>query len=339
MKLQLRDLPNHLKRPLARLYWVSGDDVFLVNQAIKDIAAAALSQGFEIERETLSGTFLPDRFFTLTRALSLFSNQRCILLTVETKMTADFFQALSEYFRAADPALILIISTGKLTPATIQNSDFKALEAGGSGFQHLAIWPIDREQMPAFLSQHAKRYRLYLDLDVSRRLAALTEGNLFAADQILEKLSLCPNSGRVSQEDLDEATDSQARFELFDLVSAVLVGDSARTWQIWLQLQAQKIEPILVLWALVKEVRLLAGLHEKMKENPEANRLSELLKQHKFWEKRAREVGLGVNRVSYARCLVLLQEGAKMDRVLKGAESGNIILLIGNFLQKFCTVG
>jgi DNA polymerase-3 subunit delta len=335
MKLQLRDLPGHLKRPLSRLYWVSGEDVFLVNQAIKDILAAAASQGFEIEKETISTAFSPDRFFTLTRALSLFANQRCILITLEAKITSNFLEALGEYFRAQDPSLILLISTGKLTPAVMQQSEFKALEAASSGFHHLAIWPIDREQMPGFLIQHAKRYHLYLDLDVARRLAMLTEGNLFAADQILEKLSLCPNSGRVSQEDLDQITENQARFELFDLVSAVLTRDKARAWRIWIQLQAQKIEPILVLWALVKEIRLLANWHEKIAENSQGNTLADLLKQHKFWEKRAKEVSTALNRVGYVRCLSLLQEGAKIDRVLKGAESGDVILLLGQFLQRF----
>ena len=341
MKLQLRDLATHLKRPLSPLYWVSGDDVFLVNQAVKDITSAARAQGFEIERESISSsvTFSVDRFFTLTRALSLFATRRCILIHVEVKPAAAFLEALKEYLAARDPSLVLVVSSGRLAAATVQQKEFKALESDSDSakqLNHLAIWPLDREQVPTFLIQHAKRYQLYLDLEVARRLGALTEGNLFAADQVLEKLSLSPqsNAKKVSQEDLDQITESQTRFELFDLVSAVLVGDAKRSWQIWTQLQAQKMEPILVLWALAKELRLLATLHEKMQEQGTANSLSELLKQHKFWEKRAREVSLALKRWSYAQCLSFLQCAAKIDRVLKGAEKGETSLLIGELLAK-----
>lgn len=322
MKLQLRDLPGVLARPLSALYWLSGDDVFLMNQCLKDLTAAAKRQGFEIERESLTSASFAERFFSLTHEFSLFASKRCLVLTLEMKDT-KFLQALSDYLAVKDPALIVILSTGRLSASV-------NVPAGGV---HIPIWPIDREQLPGFLMNQAKRYQLHLDIDVAGKMAALTEGNLFAADQILEKLSLCPNSGRVSEADLNQATESQTRFELFDLTSAALNGDLARTWQIWERLRSQKIEPILVLWALVKEARLLGNLHEKSRENP----LSELLRQHKFWEKRAREVSRGFERISYATCLDLLQKGAQVDRVIKGAEKGDPIGLLSEMLREMAS--
>ena len=332
MKLQLRDLPALLNRPLSSLYWLSGDEVFLMNQTLKDLISVAKQQGFEIERESLTSANFSERFFSLTHEFSLFSTQRCIVLTLELK-EVKFLEMLWDYVQAKDPSLVVIISTGKLLPSVTAHAEFKRLENLPTGFFSLPIWPIDREHLPTFLINQAKRYQLYLDRDVAQKMAALTEGNLFAADQIFEKLSLCPNSGKISEEDLNQTTESQTRFELFDLTSAALLGDLPRTWQIWVRLQSQKIEPILVLWALVREIRLLAVLHEKSQETS----LPELLKQHKFWEKRAKEVNQAFSRLSYSKCLSLLQWGAKIDRTLKGAEPGDPVLLLGEMLKQMCS--
>jgi DNA polymerase-3 subunit delta len=332
MKLQLRDLPSSLARRWFSLFWVSGDDLFLMNQALKDLTWVAKERGFEIERESLTTSTFADRFFELTHEFSLFSSQRCIVLTLEVK-DLKFLPLLKTYIASKDPALTIILSTGRLPSSLTSQAQFKEMESWVDGFCHIPIWPVERDSLPAFLINQAKRYQLYLDRDLAEKMAVLTEGNLFSADQLLEKLSLCPNSGKITEADLTQATEDQTRFELFDLVSAVSLGDLSRVWKIWARLQSQKIEPILILWALAKEARLIATLHEKSRETP----LHELFKQQKFWEKRAREVQLGLARISIHHAFSLLQQAAKIDRVIKGVEPGDSILLLGEMLIAMTT--
>jgi DNA polymerase-3 subunit delta len=332
MKLQLRDLQTSLARRWFSLFWVSGDDLFLMNQTLKDLTLFAKQRGFEIERESLTSSTFSDRFFALTHAFSLFSSHRCIVLTLEVK-DLKFIPLLRGYIASKDPALTVILSTGRLPSSLTSQSEFKEMESLADGFCHIPLWPIERENLAAFLMNQAKRYQLYLDRELAEKMAVLTEGNLFSADQLLEKLSLCPNAGKITEADLIQATEDQTRFELFDLVSAVLVGDLARVWKVWARLQSQKIEPILILWALAKEARLIATLHEKSREVP----LHELFKQQKFWEKRAREVKLGLARVSFEQAWDLLQQAAKIDRVIKGVEPGDAILLLGEMVIEMTT--
>ena len=54
------------------------------------------------------------------------------------------------------------------------------------------------------------------------------------------------------------------RFDVFKLVDAALGGDSKRTLKVLAGLQAEGVEPVIVVWAMTRELRTLAKLTDLM---------------------------------------------------------------------------
>lgn len=331
MKLQAFELLDHLRKKIYPVYWFSGDESFLVQQSLKDLIRVLEGRGFSVERVSVSSHFSEEMWFGLTHELSLFSNKRLLILSLEGKLPPKFLRFLKTYITAPQPDLVIGIGGPRLAMAVTLQAEFKQWESLGV---HIPIWPIPLERLPHFLQEQARRYSLKLLPEAAEILAVLTEGNLFAADQALEKLAMMNGSKIVSAEDLRSTVHNQSHFDLFDLVSAALWGDLSRAWRIWTRVQVQGMEPVLILWALMKELRLLVSLQEELGKQS----LPELFKQHKFRDQRAREVRQALHRLEMNRCFSLLQLGAKIDRVIKGREKGNVELLLGELIQGFCCI-
>jgi len=96
------------------------------------------------------------------------------------------------------------------------------------------------------------------DDDVLAYISQHVEGNLLAADQEIEKLYLLLGPGKVTYADVAEAVTSQSRYSVFELVDMMLTGNSNRVVRIIAGLKAEGIVPVIVNWALAKDIRLLA---------------------------------------------------------------------------------
>lgn len=327
MKINARDLIKHLDGKLKSVYWISGDESFLVSQTVKDIEKKIKQQGFEIERESVSTTFKADRFFELTHEMSLFANQRCIIFSCENRLNPALTKALEAYCKSPSPDIVLIFYGGKLASNVTSRAWYKAFDKIG---MHIPIWPIDHAQLPKFLIDHARRFNLNLETDAANLLANMTEGNLFSANQTLEKLSSLNPNERITVEMLHANAEDQAHFDVFDLISAILKGELQRSNRILQNLFATGCEPNIILWAIVKELRLLATLFEQRERTP----LSTLFKQHNIWEKRGREIQTALNRLSYQKCLGAIQDAAEIDRILKGYKTGDTQLKLSQLVNE-----
>ena len=80
----------------------------------------------------------------------------------------------------------------------------------------------------------------------------------------------------------DLVTDS-ARYDVFKLVDAALQGDSAHAQRILSGLKAEGIEPVLVVWALSREIRSLASMAQEIASGASTARV---LADYHVWEKR-----------------------------------------------------
>ena len=74
-----------------------------------------------------------------------------------------------------------------------------------------------------------------------------------------------------------------ARFDIFNLVECALAGNAARSFRILENLHAEGIEPVLILWALSREIRTLA---EIARLSQQGNQLASLFSQFRIFEKR-----------------------------------------------------
>ncbi|MGA7802486.1 MAG: DNA polymerase III subunit delta, partial [Gammaproteobacteria bacterium] len=151
-------------------------------------------------------------------------------------------------------------------------------------------------------------------------LADRVEGNLLACAQEIEKLRLLQGAGPVDADEVAAAVTDNARFDVFTLVDSALQGGAARSNRILAGLRAEGVEPVLVLWALAREVRTVAAMARDVAGGGRAERV---LAQHRVWDSRKPVLKAALGRHSVATWQSLLRECAGIDRVIKGQAPGN----------------
>lgn len=76
----------------------------------------------------------------------------------------------------------------------------------------------------------------------------------------IEKLKLMAEGGQITVETVQAAVADSARFDVFGLTDAVLNGEPAHALRMLEGLRGEGVEPPVILWALARELRLLANI-------------------------------------------------------------------------------
>ncbi len=278
MKLTLEALPAHLQQDLAPAYLVSGDEPLRVGEATDLIRARARAAGFG-EREVFfverAGSIW-EQIQQAAQALSLFASRRIIEVRLPGgKPGVAGSAALQRLIACTGADLLLLVVTGRLERDAQEAEWVQALQSRGAW---LAVWPIERARLPQWLRQRARGAQLLLDEAAATMLADRCEGNLLAAQQELDKLALLlPRGAQVGVAEVAASSADSARFDVFQLAEAVRAADSARALRVLGGLQAEGAEPPFVLWALVRELRVLQAAADSPAARPPRVPIARLL--------------------------------------------------------------
>ena len=142
-----------------------------------------------------------------------------------------------------------------------------------------------------------------------------------AAKQEIDKLALLhPRGHLLNVADAEAAVANVARFDVFQLAGAWMSGDAARTARLLEGLEADGEEPVMLLWALAEDIRILIRLTAALKQGQSVQSVRNSLR---LWGDKQTLAPMAVRRISIARLLAALQDCAKIDCMIKGAEVGN----------------
>lgn len=314
MKIQANQLGSHLKKSLAPCYLVSGDEHLLVAEAVDAIRGAARSQGFS-SRDLYVATAGFDwaRLGESSANLSLFAERRIIELRLPTgKPGRAGGQAIVDLVAHCGPDLMLIVVTPKLDRGTASSKWVQALDTAGVGLQ---IWPVSPRELPGWIAARMRQAGLLPDRDAVALIADRVEGNLLAASQEVEKLRLLLGEGPVSAAQAREAVADSSRYDAFKLVDAALAGDAKRAVRILAGLRAEGVEPVVVAWALTREVRALLHVAEAQDRGVA---LGAAMQRAAVWRSRQGLVRNAVARHRVADLRALLRSTARADMAAKG---------------------
>ena len=323
MKLAPAQLNKHLQGTLAPVYIVSGDDPLLCQEAADAIRAAARQQGFD-ERQVFSADASFD-WGTLLQAgasLSLFAQRRLLELRLPSGKPGDKgAAALIEYCSRPAEDTLLLISLPKLDGSAQKTKWGKAL-VEGSQCQFIQIWPIDAQQLPQWINQRLAQAGLSAQRDAVDLIAARVEGNLLAAAQEIEKLKLLAEGNQITVETVQSAVADSARFDVFGLVDAILKGDATHALRMLEGLRGEGVEPPVILWALARELRLLAGIALQFSQGIPLDKAFSQARPP-VWDKRRPLVSKALQRLSAQRWAQLLQDAQRIDAQIKGQAPGS----------------
>jgi DNA polymerase-3 subunit delta len=313
LRLNADQLPAALARSMADIYLVSGDEPLLVAEAADAIRAAARGAGYA-DRTVffIDRSFAWDELRHASRSLSLFAEKRLFELRMPSGKPDKGAQALAELAEQPAPDVVSLVITGKLDKKAGDAPWVRAIEKHGVW---LPIWPVDTAALPNWLRARAK----LLDVDMEPAAAQLivdrVEGNLLAAKQELEKLSLLANGEPISADLVLRSVGDSARYDVFQLAAAAAAGDGARALRVLLGLKSEGVEPTLILWALVRELRGLwqARERDRLRSTPRGS----------AWNLAAAPSAQALSRVKKLPLGRLLLQASHTDRVIKGLAMGD----------------
>jgi DNA polymerase-3 subunit delta len=324
MKLNSNQLGRHLQGALAPVYVVSGDDPLLCQEAADAIRSAARRQGFD-ERQVFSADANFD-WGTLLQAgasLSLFAERRLLELRLPSGKPGDKgAAALVEYASRPTEDTLLLISLPKLDASAQKTKWGKAL-VEGTHTQFVQIWPVDAGQLPQWIRQRLSQAGLAAQPEAIDLIAARVEGNLLAAAQEIEKLKLLADGSQITLETVQAAVADSARFDVFGLVDALLNGEPAHALRMLEGLRGEGVEPPVILWALARELRVLASLAQQYSQGIPLDKAFSQARPP-IWDKRKPLMSKALQRHSAQRWGQLLQDAQHIDAQIKGQATGSV---------------
>lgn len=314
MKINANQLSSHLQNNLAPCYLVTGDEHLLVEEALDAIRDAARKRGF-LSRDLHVATqgFDWNALRDSSSNLSLFAEKRIVEVRLPTgKPGRTGSAAIADLVDTTDDSLLLIVSGPKLDRSSLNGKWARALDQKGVNLQ---IWPIGLRELPGWIADRMRRAGLEPDKGAVALIADRVEGNLLAAGQEIEKLRLVLGDGKVTADDITNAVANSSRYDVFKLVDAALTGDAKRALKILSGLRAEGVEPVIVVWALTRELRTLARLTDTVAQGAD---LASGMQKTGVWRNRQSLVRSCIGRHKHGDFHRLLKAANRADQAAKG---------------------
>ena len=314
MKIPANQLASSVQKSLLPCYLVTGDEPLLVNEAVDVIRAGARKRGFgarELHVATTGFDWL--ELAGASANLSLFAEKRIVELRLPTgKPGRQGGACIVELQENAGDDLLLLISAPKLDRSAAASKWARAIESRGA---LVRVWPVDRRELPSWITRRMQKIGLKPDENAVRLIADRVEGNLLAADQEIEKLRLLLGEGEVTGEDVNKAVANSSRYDVYKLADAAVGGDASRGLRILDGVRAEGVEPVIVVWALTRELRVLGKLADKVQSGVE---LGSALQKSGVWRNRQGIVRSCVARHRASDFYQLLKLARRADAAAKG---------------------
>jgi DNA polymerase III subunit delta len=313
VRLNSDQLRASLGKGIAPVYLVSGDEPLLVGEAADAIRAAARTAGYA-DRTVffIDRSFAWDELRQATQSLSLFAERRLFELRMPTGKPDKGAAALIDVATRPPPDVVCLVLTDKLDKKTSETPWVRAFEKHGVW---VPIWPVETAALPGWLRGRAQALRVEMEPEAAQLIVDRVEGNLLAAKQELEKLALLSNGERISAELVLRSVGDSARYDVFQLSEAAAAGDAERALHILLGLKSEGVEPTLILWALIRELRGLWQARER-------NRLRSNARGG-GWNQAATPSPRALARIGKMPLARLLRQAHHTDRVVKGLAGGD----------------
>lgn len=307
--------------PLKPLYVIHGEEDLLRVEALDVLRQAARQQGY-LNREVYSAdsaSFDWQELLHAAGSMGLFADLKLLEIHIPGgkpgKAGGDALQELAGRL-PEDTAVVLMLP--KLERAQMQAKWFAALAKHGVVLEAKAV---SGAALPQWIQGRLKQAGLEIEADALSLFAERVEGNLLAAKQEIDKLALLhPRGHLLNVADAEAAVANVARFDVFQLAGAWMSGDAARTARLLEGLEADGEEPVMLLWALAEDIRILIRLTAALKQGQSVQSVRNSLR---LWGDKQTLAPMAVRRISIARLLAALQDCAKIDCMIKGAEVGN----------------
>lgn len=332
MRLYPEKLNGQLKKQLLPVYLISSDDPLLQQEASDAVRQACRAQGYT-ERQVFSveRSFNWNQLREASATLSLFAEKRILEVRIPSGKPGDQGAlVLQEYLARPAEDTVLLISLPRLDGSTLRTKWAKALQDSPiCGFVQIPV--ITPEQLPQWLNQRLQQKGLSADAEVLELISDRVEGNLLAAAQEIEKLTLLTDAKHLDSATVQNAIADSARYDIFTLVDAALASDTARSLRILSGLRAEGNEVPVILWALARDIRQLSLFAAQIEQGQTMQQVT-----NRVWPaSRKPIIQKALQRHPAQHWQKLLQDAQLIDEQAKGQAPGSAWLSLEQLLLKF----
>lgn len=320
MRLKPEQLTNTLQKNLNKVYLFHGDEPLQISELADEVRQTAKHAGF-VQREIFSSDtgFEWSEIATAAQSLSIFGDKKVLDVRVTSaNFGNDGAKTLISYCEKIPDDTILLITCGKLNAAGMKTRWFEAVDKVGITIQ---VKPLEGDELLQWLQHRLQQRGLNTDRAGLALLAERVEGNLLAAAQEIEKLYVLYGVGMLTQTQIFDVVADSSRYDVFKLIDALGAMNVNRIFKVLRGLQAEGIAPPVVLWALMREARMLCKIKIELAEGKNRDIV---FRNNQIWDKRVGVVEKTIKRLSHKRLFEILTLCAKADRQAKGQESGDV---------------
>jgi DNA polymerase-3 subunit delta len=335
MKIYHNQLTSTLKQGFKPVWLVFGDEPWQKNNSLATIKNHAKAQGFdEIIRFSSDNSFDWQQLLDEYQSLSLFASLRIIEVELTTVKVGDAgnkaLLALAERLQQdinsphAPQDVIFIFHGSKLDGPSANRKWFKNLTQLGC---YLPLYDIELKSMPKWLNDQARQLKLNISPELNALLIELFEGNLLALAQELEKLSLLFGAQVITAEAAEPLLLKQAKFNPFQVIDALLMGNCAKCITMLDQLQQEGTAAAQLIWVFHKEI---TQLYTMLNQLAQGESMANVYQQYRIWDKRKPLYQHALTHIKLNNVKRAMARIADIDLLSKTSSEFNVYILLAD---------
>ncbi len=319
MDISYEQLSHSLKQELKPVYLISSDEHLLLQEACQQIIDAAKQQSFS-EKETFNVErgFKWQALLDANSSMSLFGDKKIIELRIPSgKADKTGSAAILDYLSNASPDNLLLIRCPQLKKSDQNVKWIQAIKQQGA---FCLIWKINPKQLPQWIQRRGASFKLNIDRDAAQIIAERIEGNLLAASQEIEKLSLIyPENSGIGSKEVMQLVANNSRYDVYAMAECAINRDSKKALQMFRGLREERTDLTIIAWAIRKEIETLLAIMDLSQNQP----MPQVFKELRIWKTRESFYNKALKRFNNKELETHLSSLAKLDKTIKGRAAGS----------------
>ena len=335
-------LNYNLAQGLARVYLLQGQDPLLLSETENSICQVANQQGFD-EKNSIQVDSQTDwvQLIESCQSMGLFFSKQILSLNLPENFTALLQKNLQELISVLNKDVLLILQVAKLTKAIEKQAWFIALNQYEPNVILINCQTPTVENLPRWVKNRTKAMGLDADNEAIQQLCYSYENNLFALKQALQLLDLLYPDHKLNYNRVISAVEQSSIFTPFQWIDALLVGKANRAKRILKGLQAEDVQPVILLRTLQRELFTLLELTKPQQrimttEKLPTQQIKTEFDRLKIWQNRRPLFLSAIQRLTYQKLYEIIQELANIERLAKQEFSDEVWIKLADLSVKIC---
>ena len=333
-----------LKNNLSGIYYLLGQDPLLLSESRDLIIQTAVAQGFDEKFEVQADNSTDwNDLFERCQSIGLFFNKQILILNLPENPTALLHNNLSELISLLNADVLLILQLPKLTKPMEKQEWFKRAEQYEPHIPLVNCQTPNAEQLPRWVLNRAKTMGLNIEQEAVQLLCYSYENNLLALKQSLQLFALLYPDNKLTFARVKSVVEQASVFTPFQWIDALLEGKENRARRILQGLQAEEVQPVILLRTLQRELLVLLELskpQQRLTDLDQALPLSQLREgfdRLKVWQNRRPFFTQAFQRLTYRKLYLILQQLAQLERAVKQDFSADVWDMLADLSVQICT--